>query len=148
MPERRLAAIVAGALTAALILAACTGEGLPTPTPDTPSPTSSPTGSPDLRCLHDAAFLILQAAGVQAVLTTLNATDRTSSDLQTAIAAAQAFQDRVRVTTVHHPFLADRLTLIAGSSARAGAVKTGASAAGAPAWTPGTAAAANNAPAP
>jgi hypothetical protein len=114
VPGRRLAAIVAGALAAGVLLTACTGGGPAPPTPGTSSPTPSSTGSPDPRCLHEAGFLVLQVTGVQAVLTTLNATDRTFSDLQTAFTAAQGFQDKVQATVVHHPLLGDRLTLIAG----------------------------------
>ena len=113
MPGRRLAGIVAAALIAAAVLAACTGDGEPQPTPDAPT-TASPTGSRDPVCLREAGSLILRATSAQGVLTTLNATERTSADLQTAIAAEQGLLDEARAMVVHHPLLAERVTLIAG----------------------------------
>jgi hypothetical protein len=105
----------AGAAAVALVLAAgaCSSPG-PSPTTPASSVPSASRGTPNARCLADGRFLIDAATAATAVLTTLNATERTGADLQTAISAAEAERAVVLTRTVHPPFVADRALLLTG----------------------------------
>jgi hypothetical protein len=106
---------VIGLLTLAAVACSGSNDGVPTPSPSSSSPTSSPTLSAAARrCLDDASFLTKAATTLEGLVQQAGLSEIDRSVLADVLASAQDQLTSVQGHAVRSPFTSPKATIIHG----------------------------------